>query len=102
MQEHKKIKLNIDDGEPRDQLERLEYLGRVHGFYIDVMKQKIESLISEQYEALGMLENTRETDLIIKANINMLNIIDTWFDNCSIEHLAAIKEVKENNPEIET
>lgn len=95
---HKITTLKVDDGEPTDIKERREYVGRVAGFFSDILNKKLDAMIVQQHQALANPLNSREEDISIKANINALSLIYDWGDACLLEHLDNGK----NNPETET
>lgn len=80
-------KFKVDDGSPTDPLERKEYCGRISGFFSDIMKSKLESMIALQMQELTNLENSKEKDLFIKANINALSLLLDWGDDALREFM---------------
>lgn len=91
--EDKKLLLDIGmtDPSPMDTEQRKDYIAKVVIFYKDVFEKELIKLITTQYGALGVMENTRDRDLIHKGTINALNLIDDWFQDCIREHTANIR-----------
>lgn len=87
------VKFDVDDGSPTKPEERREYCAKVAGFYSDIFKKKLESLIAGQMQALVSPHNTAEYDLLVKANINAFSILLDWGDDL----LAELKEKPEGD-----
>lgn len=95
------IKINVDDGEPIDSLQRKEYIANVVVFFGSIMKPKLESMIGKQHQLLATPTNSREMDIFIKANINAMSLLLDWGDACLLEHMQNIEDARDggNQPE---
>lgn len=96
------VTFDMDDGSPTEPIARREYVARVSGFYYDIFKKKLESLIARQQQELTNLNNSHETDLFHKANINAFSLLLDWGDEMLSEHMGYTQEKPENIPEEET
>lgn len=90
------VDFKVDDGSPVDRNERRQYIASVIGFYSLGFKNKLEHMISQQRAILDNPENSRETDLFIKANINAMSLMLDWGDECMAEHQGYIEEDRQN------
>jgi hypothetical protein len=91
---------SIDDGSPVNPIERMEYTGRVSGFFKDIFEKKIYSMLTEQHNELANPLNTRDTDLQIKGTINALSLLLDWGDECMSEYLSYMENPPaDSNPE---
>lgn len=91
------IKIDVDDGEPTDSLQRKEYISNVVVFFGSIMKPKLENMIGQQHKLLAMPTNSREMDIFIKANINAMSLLLDWGDACLLEHMQNIEDARDGN-----
>lgn len=69
---------SLGDPEPTSDGERMEYAGRVNGFFIDILNKKIQYMISLQYQELADPTHSKDMDMFIKGTINGLSLLLDW------------------------
>lgn len=90
-----KVDYNLEDPSPIEQDKRREYVGRVAGFYKDILEPKIHSMISEIQRDLSNPANTEKMDTYNKATVNALSLLLDWGDEMVNEHLSNLTGNKE-------
>lgn len=74
---------------------RKQYISNVAGFFPNILKPQLLSMIIEQKNTLarfGLLE--RETD-ILRSNINCFQLLLEWGERCVNEHVGNIEETRQ-------
>lgn len=85
------LDVNVGDPSPIDTEQRKEYVARVAGLHKDILQPKIKQMISSIYKDMEFVENSRETDLILKGVIYALKEIDNWANLMISEHVAYVR-----------
>lgn len=82
------INVDIGDPTPDNPEERKHYIGRVAGFYRDVLQKKCLQMISVWHRLLEEETNDRETDLYLKIGVFICRDFMKWGDAAISEQLS--------------
>lgn len=94
----KVIERALDDGSPVESDKRKSYVMQTAAFYEDIFEALLNHVLLSQYKALGVWNNTRERDLVIKGSIEAIKVIRDWFDKIDVEYSEIIDKNKDGNP----
>jgi len=100
------IKIDTKDPSPLDSSQRALYVAQVAGFHNDIMKPKIEQMISDLRSSFEKLDKNTyglsqsEYDLYIKATINSLWLVYDWGESMINEQVANQQGVQEEELEV--
>jgi hypothetical protein len=80
--------LDVGIGDPQFKSgdERIAYISRVAGFYEDVLKNKLESMIEEIHQMMELDSNTERLDLTLKGTAYALRELLLWGDEYTREY----------------
>ena len=95
---HRVVPAGVGDPAPSDQVPRREYIARVAAFHTDVMKYKIESMVSEVRAELEKVDNPPELDRILKGTCNALWLINDWGE-LAVSEMMSYRTLEEDNKE---
>jgi hypothetical protein len=86
----------LNGGIPVEQEVRRKYVGDVAFFYGSVFKKKLAHFRYLQLEELSKIGRTEQLNDIIRANINVLNLIDEWMQTMYNEHQGNLEEIRDS------
>jgi len=83
------------DPSPLDSGTRKEYTSKVAGFFNDILNDKLECLIADQKDELSLIAQPEWKQNIIRANINILNLLLDWGVSMQSECMGSTQEDSE-------
>ena len=80
------------DPSPLDSEARKEYTAKVAGFFHDILNNKLECMIAEQKDELSLIGQPEWKQNILRANINICNLLLDWGDLMQSEWIATSQD----------
>ena len=89
---HGIIDVSLGDPTPTDPVERQQFVAQVASLQMNILKPKLEYMITKVHEILELTDNDRDYDQALKGTIYAFREIIRWGESCFNEHIANAQE----------